>query len=75
MSKVHRQKLHEQRVAWESWQPILRTKLEGYDHLLECIKSDLSAAGMKKADGEQFLFDRITEMIEDIRAEKKRKAV
>jgi len=75
MKKAPRQKAHEQKAAWLSWEHILRSRLESYDHLLNCIQADLSAAGMKKADSDQFLYERVTEMLQEIKAEKKQKAV
>ena len=75
MAKIHRQKLHEQEMAWQSWEPLLRTKLENWVHFLESVKSDLSAAGMSKAKGEEFLHMKINEMLEQMDAKKKTRKV
>jgi len=75
MKKAPYQKEYEVRAAWQSWEHILRSRLESYDHLLNCIQADLSAAGMKRADSDQFLYEKVTEMLEEIKAEKKSKAV
>lgn len=70
------QKEREQQQAWESWEPLLRTRLDQWIHFLEAIKSDLSAAGMSKKKSDEFLHGKISEMIAEMDAKPdKKKAV
>lgn len=63
------------RIAWESWELILYNKLETYVHLLDKIKADLSAAGLSKVKGDEFLHHQVTDMIEQIIENQSKKAV
>lgn len=67
------QKEKEVSEAWEGWKILLYNKLVDYDDFLEVIKGDLSSAGLRKRDGEQFLYEQITEMLEQIQENKKAK--
>lgn len=67
------QKDREINEAWEGWKILLYNKLVDYDDFLEVIKGDLSSAGLRKSDGEQFLYDQITGMLEQIQENKRAK--
>lgn len=61
--------------AWDSWSHLLYSRLEAFDHFLEAVQADLSAAGLPYSKSGQFLTDRIVEMNELIQKEKSNKAV
>ncbi|MUT66034.1 hypothetical protein [Paenibacillus sp. NEAU-GSW1] len=60
--------------AWNLWEMILYSKLEGdrygLDYLIEQIIHDLSSAGLPKKKGRVFVQQQMDEMIEQIRENK-----
>lgn len=61
--------------AWESWSHLLYSRLVQFDHFLEAIQSDLSAAGLPLHKSGQFLTDRIIEINEQIQKNKTKKVI
>lgn len=56
--------------AWKSWEHLLYSRLESFDHFLETVQSDLAAAGMGYDVSGHFLTERIVEMNTHIQSKK-----
>lgn len=77
MKKETRDKARARHIetAWESWEMILYTKLSDLEHLKATIRADLSAAGLPFSKSEQYLADKIGDMIEQLQEIKANRAI
>lgn len=66
-------KHHQIKLSYETWEPLLKDKLNQLELFLEAVKYDLSCAGLSRKDATEFLNERIAEIRQEIQDSKANK--